>query len=57
MTARIQGFPDDWEFMGKKTASYRQSGNAFPPPVARAVAEQLKAAIIASQAKTKTKAA
>jgi DNA (cytosine-5)-methyltransferase 1 len=38
MTARIQGFPDSWQFYGKKTAAYRQVGNAFPPPVARAVA-------------------
>ncbi len=38
MVARIQGFPDDWEFSGRKTAAYRQVGNAFPPPVARAVA-------------------
>lgn len=37
MVARIQGFPDDWEFAGRKTASYRQVGNAFPPPVAEAV--------------------
>jgi DNA (cytosine-5)-methyltransferase 1 len=37
MVARIQGFPDDWQFAGKKTASYRQVGNAFPPPVAEAV--------------------
>jgi len=48
MTARIQGFPDKWKFAGKKTASYRQIGNAFPPPVAQAVAEQLHAAIIAA---------
>src|SRR3989339_645886 len=34
MTARIQGFPDSWYFPGKKTASYRQIGNAFPPAVA-----------------------
>ncbi|OYV37370.1 MAG: DNA (cytosine-5-)-methyltransferase, partial [Thiomonas sp. 20-64-5] len=33
MTARVQGFPDDWQFSGKKTAAYRQIGNAFPPPV------------------------
>lgn len=37
MTARIQGFDDDWLFYGKKTATYRQIGNAFPPPVAQAV--------------------
>lgn len=44
MVARIQGFPDDWEFSGKKTASYRQVGNAFPPPVARAVGRRIVAA-------------
>ena len=37
MAAAIQGFPPDWQFYGRKTASYRQIGNAFPPPVARAV--------------------
>lgn len=38
MVARLQGFPDSWQFEGKKTHAYRQVGNAFPPPVARAVA-------------------
>lgn len=42
MVARLQGFPDDWQFAGKKTASYRQVGNAFPPPVAKAIASQIK---------------
>jgi hypothetical protein len=37
MTALVQGFPADWQFAGKKTPAYRQVGNAFPPPVARAV--------------------
>lgn len=41
MTARLQGFPDDWQFAGRKTAQYRQIGNAFPPPVARAVGAQI----------------
>jgi DNA (cytosine-5)-methyltransferase 1 len=38
MVAKIQGFPDEWQFTGKKTPAYRQVGNAFPPPVAQAVA-------------------
>ncbi|MDY5201129.1 MAG: DNA cytosine methyltransferase [Sutterella parvirubra] len=37
MAARLQGFPDEWSFWGRKTTTYRQIGNAFPPPVARAV--------------------
>jgi DNA (cytosine-5)-methyltransferase 1 len=45
MAARIQGFQDDWMFAGKKTQMYRQVGNAFPPPFARAVAQQLKACL------------
>lgn len=48
MAARIQGFPDHWQFSGKKTASYRQVGNAFPPPVARAVGAQIQAALNAA---------
>ena len=45
MVARLQGFPADWEFAGRKTNSYRQVGNAFPPPVAHAVAQQLVACL------------
>lgn len=41
MVARLQGFKDDWQFVGGKTASYRQVGNAFPPPLAQAVATQI----------------
>lgn len=41
MAARIQGFDDDWRFAGRKTASYRQVGNAFPPAVARRVGQQI----------------
>jgi len=48
MVARIQGFPDDWKFYGKKTSAYRQVGNAFPPPVAKAVATKLALALEAS---------
>lgn len=45
MVARLQGFPADWEFMGGKTASYRQVGNAFPPPVAAVVGRRIIDAI------------
>jgi DNA (cytosine-5)-methyltransferase 1 len=37
MVARIQGFPDVWQFVGKKTSAYKQVGNAFPPPAANAL--------------------
>ena len=48
MVARLQGFPDDWAFSGRKTAAYRQVGNAFPPPVAEAVAKNIHAALSGS---------
>lgn len=48
MAARIQGFPDDWKITGRKTAAYRQVGNAFPPPVACAVATQIRSALQAA---------
>jgi DNA (cytosine-5)-methyltransferase 1 len=47
MVARLQGFPDSWRFTGRKTNAYRQVGNAFPPPVARAVAAQILACLTA----------
>jgi len=43
--ALIQGFPDDWNFQGRKTARYRQVGNAFPPPVAEAVGRAIAAVL------------
>jgi DNA (cytosine-5)-methyltransferase 1 len=49
MVARLQGFPDEWQFAGGKTQSYRQVGNAFPPPFARAVAEQIKLCLTSSR--------
>ncbi|HEY6275523.1 MAG TPA: DNA cytosine methyltransferase [Streptosporangiaceae bacterium] len=45
MVARLQGFPDSWEFAGRKTAAYRQVGNAFPPPVARALGTAIHRAL------------
>ena len=45
MVARLQSFPDDWQFNGGKTAAYRQVGNAFPPPVAQAIAMRIRRAL------------
>ncbi|GAA2419847.1 DNA (cytosine-5-)-methyltransferase [Streptomyces glaucus] len=44
-TAIIQGFPRGWDFQGRKTARYRQVGNAFPPPVAEAVGRAIAAVL------------
>lgn len=42
MLARIQGFPDSWDFGIRKTKACRMIGNAFPPPVAKQVGLQIK---------------
>ena len=42
MIALIQGFPPEWNFGSKKTAACRMIGNAFPPPVAKAVGLQIR---------------
>ncbi|GGX64969.1 DNA cytosine methyltransferase [Streptomyces minutiscleroticus] len=60
MVARIQGWDDieplegsdpategefRWKFHGRKTSVYRQIGNAFPPPVAKALGVAIRKAI------------
>jgi DNA (cytosine-5)-methyltransferase 1 len=48
MVARIQGWDDGdfrWMFTGRKTTTYRQIGNAFPPPVARVIADRIRVAL------------
>lgn len=42
MLARLQGFPDNWQFGDRKTTACRMIGNAFPPPVAKAVGLKIK---------------
>ncbi|MFD8706698.1 DNA cytosine methyltransferase [Kitasatospora sp. NPDC059648] len=43
--ARLQGFPEDWSFAGRKTARYRQVGHASPPPVGRALGLAIRTAL------------
>lgn len=45
MVARLQGFADSWTFAGNKTSAYRQIGNAFPPPVAKAIGQRISMAL------------
>jgi len=49
MAAILQGFPTSWTIVGRKTTAYRQVGNAFPPPVARALGGAISAALVGAQ--------
>jgi DNA (cytosine-5)-methyltransferase 1 len=40
--ARIQGFPDDFEFLGSRAAQFRMVGNAVPPPLAFQIAVAIR---------------
>lgn len=53
--AIIQGFPVEWDFAGGKTAQYRQVGNAFPPPVAKAVGRSIIDVLKAAQERDQKK--
>ncbi|GAA3159820.1 DNA (cytosine-5-)-methyltransferase [Blastococcus jejuensis] len=47
MVARLQGWDEawGWRLAGRKTAQYRQIGNAFPPPLAEAVGRSIARAL------------
>jgi DNA (cytosine-5)-methyltransferase 1 len=39
--ARIQGFPDEWQFIGTMVQKYRMIGNAVPVPLGEAIGHSL----------------
>jgi DNA (cytosine-5)-methyltransferase 1 len=43
--ARIQSFPDDWEFAGKMGDIYKQIGNAVPVNLAKCIGESIMTAL------------
>ncbi|AFL52455.1 DNA (cytosine-5)-methyltransferase 1 [Sinorhizobium fredii] len=45
MRARLQGFPDSWQFVGGKDSAARQIGNAVPPVIAQAMGLAIHAAL------------
>jgi DNA (cytosine-5)-methyltransferase 1 len=53
MAALVQGFPKHWKIAGKKTPAYRQIGNAFPPPVAKAMGISITKALNYGKENTK----
>jgi DNA (cytosine-5)-methyltransferase 1 len=46
--ARIQTFPDEWQFCGSLSSQYKQIGNAVPVYLAKAIGEQLVSWLIKS---------
>ena len=45
-SARIQSFPDSFEFIGIKTSQLKQVGNAVPPLLAKAVGESISKMLV-----------
>lgn len=47
--ARIQTFPDDWEFVGSVSSQYKQIGNAVPVKLAEEIGKEMVKALSESE--------
>ncbi len=48
--ARLQSFPDEWEFVGSLTSKYRQIGNAVPCALAKDIGLSIMSALVSGEA-------
>ena len=48
-SARLQSFPDDFIFYGNQSQQFKQVGNAVPPLLGKALAEQLKPYLVSTR--------
>lgn len=49
MMARLQDFPQDWQFQGSDLQQFRQIANAFPPAMAQSVGLAIMRALNGSE--------
>lgn len=54
--ARLQSFPDGFEFAGSMNTAFRQIGNAVPPLLALAVGRMIRSQLLESVARSKASA-